>query len=281
MQLTGHRESWIVERVRGREGVFEPEERRGNMKVLEIWRYPVKSMLGEQLDQVEVGPNGVEGDRRRAVVDAESGVSLSAKRYLDLLRCRAWTNGDEVMIGLPDGSELVADSAQAADGLSDLLGRRVTVRNAGAGHEVRHEFPTDLAVGEGETFIWEPGLDAYFDRAPLHLITTATLNEFTRLRPASAFTRDRFRPNFLVKIDGAGFVEDAWVGKELTIGSVKCLVLDRKPRCVMTTRAQGELSKDTEIVKAIVKGNDGNAGIELAAREPGIVRCGDRVILAS
>ncbi len=74
------------------------------MQVLEIWRYPIKSMLGENLAQVEVGPNGIEGDRRRAVVDAESGVSLSAKRYPELLSCRAWTNSDEVMIGLPDGS---------------------------------------------------------------------------------------------------------------------------------------------------------------------------------
>lgn len=247
------------------------------MKVLENWRYPVKSMLGEQLDEVKVDPNGVEGDRRRAVVDAESGVSLSAKRYSDLLRCRAWTNCDGVMIGLPDGSQLVADSPEASDGLSNLLGRRVTVRTAGPGHTVRHEFPTDLAVGEGEAFIWEPGLDAYFDRAPLHLITTATLAELTRLRPGSAFARDRFRPNFLVEIDGTGFVEDSWVGKELSIGSVKCHVLDRKPRCVMTTRAQGELSKDTDIVKTIVKGNDGNAGIELVAREPGTVRSGDQV----
>jgi hypothetical protein len=251
------------------------------MKVLEIWRYPVKSMLGEQLDQVEVGPNGVEGDRRRAVVDAESGVSLSAKRYSDLLRCRAWTNGDGVMIGLPDGSELVADSAQAADGLSDLLGRRVTVRSAGAGHEVRHEFPTDLAIGEGEPFIWEPGLEGFFDRAPLHLITTATLAELARLAPDSVFTRDRFRPNFLVQIDGTGFVEDSWVGKELTIGNVKCHVLDRKPRCVMTTRAQGDLAKDTDIIKTLVKNNEGNAGIELGTREPGVVRNGDRISLAN
>jgi uncharacterized protein YcbX len=251
------------------------------MKVLEIWRYPVKSMLGEQLDEVEVGPNGVEGDRRRAVVDAETGVSLSAKRYADLLGCRAWTNGDGVMIGLPDGSELVADSPEATVGLSNLLGRRVTVRTAGAGYTVRHEFPTDLAVGEGETFIWEPGLEAYFDRAPLHLITTATLAELARLRPDSAFARSRFRPNFLVQIDGTGFVEDSWIGKELSIGSVKCHVLDRKPRCVMTTRAQGDLSKDTDIIKTIVKNNEGNAGIELGTREPGVVRNGDQVILAS
>ena len=251
------------------------------MKLHEIWRYPVKSMLGERLDEVEVGPNGVEGDRRRAVVDAKTGVSLSAKRYADLLRCRAWTKGSEVMIGLPDGSELVADSPEATDGLSNLLGRRVTVRTAGAGHRVRHEFPSDLAVGEGETFIWEPGLDAFFDRAPLHLITTATLAELTRLRPDSTFARDRFRPNFLVQIDGTGFVEDSWVGKELSIGSVKCHVLDRKPRCVMTTRAQGDLSKDTDIIKTVVKNNEGNAGIELGTRETGVVRNGDQVSLVN
>ena len=116
------------------------------------------------VERESVGPNGVEGDRRRAVVDAETGVSLSAKRYADLLRCRAWTEGGEVIIGLPDGAEIVADSPEAADGLSNLLGRHVTVRTAGAGHTVRHEFPTDLAVGEGEAFIWEPGLEGFFDR---------------------------------------------------------------------------------------------------------------------
>ena len=257
----------------------ESGEGRVNIQVLEIWRYPVKSMLGEQLARVEVGPNGVEGDRRRAVVDAESGVSLSAKRYPELLSCRAWTNNGAVVIGLPDGSELVADSPQAADGLSDLLRRRVTVRIAGTGHAVRHEFPTDLYVGEGEFFIWDSGLEGFFDTAPLHLITTATLAELARLAPNSDFTCDRFRPNFLVRVDDTGFVEDSWVGKELTIGSVKCHVQDRMPRCVMTTRAQGDLSTDTDIINTIVKNNEGSAGIELATRKPGAIRNGDPVSL--
>ncbi len=73
------------------------------MKVTEIWRYPVKSMLGEPLDRANVAPGGIHGDRRWAVVDAESGVSLSAKRYAKLLNCRAWTSDTEVIIKLPDG----------------------------------------------------------------------------------------------------------------------------------------------------------------------------------
>ena len=52
------------------------------MKVTEVWRYPVKSMLGEELDQAEVETGGIQGDRQWAVVDAKSGVSLS-----DPLRC--------------------------------------------------------------------------------------------------------------------------------------------------------------------------------------------------
>lgn len=249
------------------------------MQVLEIWRYPVKSMLGEQLDQVEVGSLGVFGDRQRAVVDAESGVSLSAKRYAELLLCRAWMTGKQVTIGFPNGSEVPADSTEAADQLSDLLNRRVVVRTAQEVQTVRHEFPGDPPSGEGKAFIWEPGLEPFFDRSPLHLITTATLDEFSRVNPNSAFKSVRFRPNFLIETDEKGCVEDNWVGRELTIGTVKCHVLDHKPRCVMTTRPQSALPKDTDIMKTIVKTNEGRGGIELKTLKPGIVHKGDQAEL--
>lgn len=196
------------------------------MRVMELWRYPVKSMLGERLDQAEVGPRGVGGDRRRAVVDVESGVSLSAKRYADLLRCRAWTAQDQVMIGLPDGSEFPADSTDAAEGLSALISRRVVVGTAGTG------------------FIWEPGLEASFDRAPLHLITTATLSELSRLQPDSGFERARFRLNLLVETDQEGFVEDP------------------------------------AIFRTIKQTNHGNAGIELQTEQSGTLHTHDPVTLA-
>ncbi len=247
------------------------------MKVLELWRYPVKSMQGERLDQADVGPLGIEGDRQRAVVDSESGVSLSAKRYAELLLCRAWTTNGQVMIGLPDGSKFPADSTDAANAMTALLNRRVLVRSAQAGQDVRHEFPTDLPAGEGEPFIWEPGFEAFFDRAPLHLITTATLGEFSRIQPDSSFERARFRPNLLVEADEKGFVENHWVGRDLAVGAVKCHVLDHKPRCVMTTRPQGDLPQDREVIRAIANSNAGNAGVELRALESGTVHSGDEV----
>ncbi len=251
------------------------------MRVLELWRYPVKSMQGERLDQAEIGPLGVEGDRHHAVVDAETRVSLSAKRYAELLLCRARTIAGQVMIHLPDGSEFPANSVDAANGLSALLRRRVVVRAAEADQTVRHEFPTDLSSGEGETFIWEPDLQAFFDRAPLHLITTATLSEFSRRQPDSAFERARFRPNLFVEADEEGFVENAWVGRDLTIGSVRCRVIDHTARCVMTTRHQLDLPKDTNVMRTIAKCNDGRAGVELQALEPGTIYSDDPVNLLS
>ena len=251
------------------------------MKIAEVWRYPVKSMLGEKLEQSEVEPGGIQGDRQWAVVDAEIGVSLSAKRYAELLSCRAWTNDSEIMIALPDGSEVPVDSTEAANGLSALLGRKVITRSAESTQTIQHEFPTAITEGEGEPFLWEPGTEAFFDRAPLHLLTTATISELSRLQPDSVFDRARFRPNFLIDTDETGFVEDDWVNKKLSLGSLKCQVIDHKPRCVMVTRSQGDLPKDTEVIRTIVKNNDGNAGVELRALESGSLGCGDEVVLQS
>ena len=247
------------------------------MEVTEIWRYPVKSMLGEQIDQANVGPGGIQGDRRWAVVDAESGVSLSAKRYADLLHCRAWTNDGEVIIRLPDGGENPAGSAEVARGLSDLLGREVTTRSAQATETIQHEFPTAITEGEGEPFLWEPGTEAFFDCAPLHLLTTGTLVELQRQLPASIVHLGRFRPNFLVDTNEIGFIENDWVNKDVTLGSLRCQVYDPMRRCVMVTRDQGDLPRDTEVIRTILRSNDGSAGVAMKTLESGLLRCGAKV----
>jgi uncharacterized protein YcbX len=156
-----------------------------DVEIVEIWRYPVKSMLGEQLDQANIGPGGIQGDRRWAVVDAESGVSLSAKRYANLLRCRAWTSDGEVVIRMPDSREYPVGSAEVARALSNLLGRQVTTRSAESTERIQHEFPTAVTEGEGKPFLYLPETEAFFDCAPLQLLTTGTLVELQRLSPAS------------------------------------------------------------------------------------------------
>ena len=248
-----------------------------NARIAEIWRYPVKSMLGEQLEHANVGPGGIQGDRRWAVVDAESGVSLSAKRYPDLLRCRAWTSEGEVMVKLPDCRELPVSCDDIKVALSDLLGRRVATRSAENIETIRHEFPTAVTEGEGEPFLYEPKTEAFFDCAPLQLLTTGTLKELQQLLPTSMVHRARFRPNFLVETEEIGFIDNDWVNREVTLGSLRCQVYDDTRRCIMVALAQGDLPRDAELIRTILKNNDGRAGVALKALESGIVHRGAKV----
>ena len=248
-----------------------------DMEIAEIWRYPVKSMLGEQLDQANVGPGGIQGDRRWAVVDKESGVSLSAKRYADLLRCQAWTSDGGVMIRIPDGSEYPVGSAEVAHALSDLLGRNVTTCSAEATETIQHEFPTAVTEGEGEPFLYEPKTRAFFDCAPLQLLTTATLNKLQQLLPTSAIQPVRFRPNFLVETKEADFVENDWVNNDVTLGSLRCQVYDDTRRCIMVALGQGDLPRDTEVIRTILQCNEGRAGVALKTQDSGMVRRGAKV----
>ena len=258
------REEWIVTQV-------------VDVEILEIWRYPVKSMLGEKLDQANVGPGGIQGDRRWAVVDAESGVSLSAKRYADLLRCSARTSDGEVIVSIPDSREYVAGSVELARGLSDLLGRQVTTRSAEATETIQHEFPMAVTEGEGEPFLYLPETEAFFDCAPLQLLTTGTLEELQRLLPASIIHPVRFRPNFLIETKEVGFLENDWVNSDLILGSLMCQVYDDTRRCIMVSLGQGELPRDTEIIRAILKSNEGRTGVALKTFDAGMVHCGARV----
>lgn len=247
------------------------------MQIAEIWRYPVKSMLGEQLDQASVGPDGIQGDRRWAVVDKESGVSLSAKRYADLLRCQAWTSDGGVMIRTPDGGEYPAGSAEIAHALSELLGRHVTTSSAATTKTIQHEFPTAVTEGEGEPFLYEPETKAFFDCAPLQLLTTATLNKLQQLLPSSAIQPARFRPNFLVESKQVDFIENGWVSNDVALGPLRCHVYDDTRRCIMVALGQGDLPRDAEVIRTILQCNEGRAGVALKTKESGMVPKGAKV----
>jgi hypothetical protein len=234
-------------------------------------------MQGEQLDQADVGSGGIRGDRQWAVVDAESGVSLSAKRYAALLRCRARTSESDVIITLPDGREVLAGSTEVARGLSDLLGRQVTTRSASVTEKIKHEFPTAVTEGEGEPFLYEPKTEAFFDCAPLQLLTTASLNMLQRLLPGSRIQTVRFRPNFLIESSEAGFIENDWVGKDMALGTLRCKVYDDTRRCIMVALDQEDLPRDTAVIKTILKRNEGRAGVALKTKESGTVGIGASV----
>ncbi len=119
--------------------------------------------------------------------------------------------------------------------------------------------------------------EAFHDGLPVHLITEATLRQLTSASPGSLFHQARFRPNVVVSTDLDGFVEDTWVGEQVIVGDVTFEAAMHKTRCVMTTRPQGMLGRDPEILRTTARVNQRRAGIELQTSQTGMIHVGDTV----
>lgn len=247
-------------------------------RVVELWRYPVKSMLGERLEEATIGEHGITGDRSFALIDDESGKVCSAKRhdlYGRLFEFRARLSEDPRVahITFPDGSEGSTQDADISERISDVLRRKVTLsatapENAKIDEiwpEVkgpRHYGPT-IGEQDGEAVI-EVGASFaspgdFFDFSAVHVLTRNTVEELQRLEPKTVFDVRRFRPNIVVEVpDAQGFVENGW--KSVSIGGLKLQVLMPVPRCVMTTLGQSELPRDPGVLRSTARHNMIEAG---------------------
>jgi hypothetical protein len=247
--------------------------------VTELWRYPVKSMLGEQLETATIGEHGVTGDRSFALIDTETGKVCSAKRhdlYGRLFEFRAQLLTDDPLtarIEFPDGSEGTTADADISERISAVLNRSVTLSATAPENatieeiwpEVKGQRKYGPTVDEhdGESVI-EIGASFalpgdFFDFSAIHLLTTNTLEELRRLEPATVFDVRRFRPNIVVEVpEEAGFVENDW--SSIRVGKLELNVLMPVPRCVMTTLAQDELAKDSGVLRATARHNMIEAG---------------------
>lgn len=260
-------------------------------RVAEIWRHPVKSMLGERRESVLVGATGVMGDRSFALVDRETGKVASSKnprRWPNLFAFRSTyrqppgeTAPAVVEITLPSGEVVSTDSADVEERLSEAVGRpvrlaRTTFEGASAeGYWPDHDWLPD----RDQTFEFTLPTGTFFDGALLHLVTTSTLSHLASFSPTSRFDPCRFRVNFVIEPPAgqAGFVEDGWIGRTLEIGDASLRVERPTPRCVMTTLPQGELPKDPAILRTAVQENDGNVGVYAGVIRGGLVRVGDPI----
>jgi uncharacterized protein len=273
--------------------------------VATLWRYPVKSMMGEELNGAEITSSGLLGDRAFALVDVETGNVISAKnpkKWPSLFHFRAQysqplNNGapSSVWITLPDGTVLSSDDPAINQKVSEFLGRQVVLQtqspqdakleqywpeHEGAENEISNE-----AVAGGAA------KGTFFDYAPLHLLTTNSISALQGLYPEGRFEVRRFRPNLMLDCNGQfGFVEDDWVGKTLRIGdSLRLSITDPCPRCVMTTLAQGDLPRDIGILKNGISANRPmvpfagrelpSVGVYARVLTPGWVKRGDSVMI--
>jgi hypothetical protein len=276
--------------------------------IVSLWRYPVKSMMGEELGAAEVGERGLLGDRGYAIVDSSNGRVASAKnprkwpRLFDFHAAladvpRTGVKLPGVRITLPDGTIVNSDQPALHQILSKLLEREVTL---GAivpeGHKFIESAFSGSGTGKAETY-WPDmeGLEhrdtvtdfdlaegTFFDSASVHLVTTATLDRLRMLYPQGRFEVRRFRPNMVVHTANGerDFVENAWVGHTVAIGdAVRLSITGLCARCVMTTLPQGDLPKDPGILRTAARHNRAKVGVYASVLRGGEVRRGDSVRL--
>jgi uncharacterized protein YcbX len=268
--------------------------------VKELFRYPVKSMLGESLAELEVCEKGVVGDRAWALRE-RNGRIVSAKKWANLLDFRASYDASPkpemlapITIAVPDGRRIHADDTGTSVVLSKALGREVTLDRAQADEHARAEIDpktvfSDVGVEHVKPEFTEATLpDSYgllrggfFDDSAIHFLTTGSLSQMYSLIGADAqLDPRRFRPNIFIETDPreSGFIEDQWLAGTLEVGdSVKIVKLKPALRCVMTTHRQEELVRDQRILRAAAQHHAAQLGVFASIGASGRVRIGDPV----
>jgi uncharacterized protein YcbX len=267
--------------------------------VASLWRYPVKSMLGEELSATDVTQDGLLGDRAYAVVDSADGKAATAKNprkwptlfgfHASFIEApRPGERMPPVRITLPNGTVATSEQGDLNHVLSNALNRTVALTAAGVGPPATvnaEEYWPDMEGLDFRDTVTDFTLPVgtFFDCATVHLLTTATLDRLHQLYPQGRFEIPRFRPNIVVA-SGTGdpdFVENAWVGHTLAIGdSVRLRVTQLCGRCVMTTLAQGDLPRDPGILRTAAQYNKVSVGVYATVERGGTIHRGDVVRVA-
>ena len=278
----------------------------------EIWRYPVKSMAGEVLEDVRLGERGLPGDRAWAVRDEVRGGIRGAKKIPGLMDFAARyatppaaEGSSPAQITLPDGTSVETGAPDVNARLSSALGHEVSLwplLPADALDHYRRGRPThedvdkelraifgrtpdeplpDLRLFPRELVEFESPPGTYFDAFPLLLLTESALAAVAAKAGESVFDVRRFRPNLVVgdTADGEETPEMAWRGRRLLIGEATLRVTVECPRCIMVTHGFADLPRDPSIMRALVREAGGNLGVYATVESPGAVRAGDAVEL--
>jgi uncharacterized protein len=270
-----------------------------------LWRYPVKSMMGEEMNAADVTEHGLSGDRAYALIDRTDGNVATAKnprKWPHLFDFRSAfidpplgpAKAAPVRITLPDGMTITSEQGDCNQLLSRALTREVVLDALSHRDEVAGSSASTPRTATAEEY-WPDieGLDfrdtvtdfalpagTFFDCAVIHLLTTATLSRLQELYPGGRFEVRRFRPNIVVQtISGKrDFIENTWVDQTLTIGEeVRLRITGPCGRCVMTTLPQGDLPSDPEILRTAAKHNHVQVGVYAAVVRGGMIRRGDSV----
>jgi len=262
-------------------------------------RYPVKSMLGENLRACDVSGRGLAGDRVLALVHQQTGKVVSAKNprlWRDMLRLAA-AAGPDVKIAFPNGSVMASTDPGIHAALSDFLGQTVTLTDTPPPDATLDRADPDQVLRDGiearvEVEVGRIGgaspEGTFFDFAPLHLVTTSALERIAELSPRGTVELERYRPNMVIAAAARGFAENDWVGRELRIGSdLVARIMLRTPRCAIPTLEHGDLPRDRDALRVPAAhnrispmgdfGSQPCVGVYAQVLRPGRVQVGDAV----
>ncbi|HVH00434.1 MAG TPA: MOSC N-terminal beta barrel domain-containing protein [Miltoncostaeaceae bacterium] len=227
--------------------------------VSDLWRFPVKSFGGERVRRAFLGPFGILGDRRHAVIDGE-GNPLTARRAHALLgfraSCEDAESGEGVTVTTPEGWDLPWDDP----GLADEVGRAL-------GHPVRL---ARSAVG-------------VHDAAPVHLLTSASLTAAQEWVAGEEIDRRRFRANVILELDEPEpFAEAGWIGRALALGDGGAVIEVVSPteRCAITTFDPDTLERDNRVLAGLARSRENLFGVYARVARPGWVWVGGAARLA-
>ncbi len=258
-------------------------------EISEIWRYPVKSLLGERVERAELTASGLVGDHVYGLFDEQTGYVLSAKRHGRLLEASArWDDETgQATIYLPDGTNAIAGSPACDSVLSAWLGRAVRVIKPEPG--VAYEFElNDPDQSDDEppvlTFPSAPG--SLFDgHSALHAVFSSALARARAWAPTSDWSVPRFRPQLVVDDSAQSAAEESWIGAKLRVGpTVLCRARKWTTRCVITTRPQHDplggtdMGRDREVLRTLATHTESNLGLYLDTRIVGPIALGDQVV---
>lgn len=221
-------------------------------RVGQLWRYPVKSMAGQQAQALALTAGGVTGDRRWVVCDGRTGDVLTCRRDPVLLECGVEPGAYGPVVRLPGGRPVPPEELELA--LSEVLGR-----------------PVRVGTREADQL-------GFVDDTPVQLLSSGALAHMATVHPDGRWDVRRFRPNVLLDLH-PGTTERDWVGSRVRVGDAELQVVERTARCMVTSQVQPGLSYDREILRSLTRELGLEFGVSTEVVRPGTVRVGDPVLL--
>ena len=278
------------------------------MQVSQVWTYPVKSMIGRQVETVTLDTTGIVGDRTWAVRDLERGGIRGAKKIGSLMRLSARDIADgHVEITLPDGTTVRSCDDDVDRAVSSALEHDVRLERLRPADDLEHyrrgspdsddmlaelngifgredgEPLPDLGIFPPEVMEYESPPGTYHDAFPLLVMTTSALTALARAVPESSADVRRFRPSIVIDTPSeVGHPEFSWAGRRATIGTAEVEFTAPCPRCVMVTCEIDEsVPADRAVLRHIVRDLDQNVGVYATVVQPGSVSVGDELRFTS